>query len=126
MPPPAPPAPEEFKRPKDLPRKMSIDNSKRLILGMEKKFLIDAFLKIILILQKADKNMNLKLSGSKESLNSMHSINTNRNQLGDLEKNWFEASMEGNIDEVKSTLKEKPEILEHKDYILGVGVFLIL
>lgn len=69
--------------------------------------------------------MNLKLSGSKESLNSLHSTNTNRNQLGDLEKNWFEASMEGNIDEVKSALKEKPEILEHKDYILGVRYFQI-
>jgi hypothetical protein len=39
MPPPAPPAPEEFKRPKDLPRKMSIDNSKRTILGADKIFL---------------------------------------------------------------------------------------
>ena len=74
-------------------------------------------------MRKADKNMNLKLSGSKESLNSLHSSNTNRNQLGDLEKNWFAASMEGNIADVKSALKEKPEILEHKDYILGVGVF---
>ena len=33
--------------------------------------------------------------------------------------------MEGNIEEVKSALKEKPEILEHKDYILGVCVLLI-
>ena len=75
----------------------------------------------VFIPREADRNMNMKLSGSKESLNSLHSASTNRNQLGELEKNWFEFSMEGNIDEVKRALKEKPEILEHKDYILGVG-----
>ena len=45
---------------------------------------------------------------------------TTRNHLGEFEKEWFRSAMNGDIKDIKAKYKSKPNLLEHKDYILGV------
>jgi len=68
-----------------------------------------------------DKNMSKSdRTTSQESIRSLGTDSvTNRNHLGAFEKEWFCSAMDGNIQDVKAKLKTKPDLLEHKDYILG-------
>ena len=74
-----------------------------------------------------DKNMSKSdRTTSQESIRSLGTDSvTNRNHLGAFEKEWFCSAMDGNIQDVKAKLKTKPDLLEHKDYILGVIIITI-
>ena len=61
---------------------------------------------------------------SQESLKSLGTDSvTTRNHLGKYEKEWFCSAMKGDIPDIKDKLQQRPDLLEHNDYILGVSFY---
>lgn len=64
---------------------------------------------------------------SQESLKSLGTDSvTTRNHLGKYEKEWFCSAMKGDIPDIKDKLQQRPDLLEHNDYILGVSFYAFL
>lgn len=83
--------------------------------------------KVPLAEKNTNNNHNNKISSqdraaSQESIPSIGADSVkDRNHLGQFEKEWFCSAMNGNINDIKVKLNTRSDLLEHKDYILGVS-----